>query len=427
MPVTVLVGGQWGDEGKGKIVDALTSGYKAVVRYQGGPNAGHTVVRGSQRLVLHQLPTGILHSSCLCYIAPGVVLDPWALRAEIAEVQAAGFGTENLVISPACHVIMPWHRLIDELSEVEAGDRAIGTTRRGIGPCYVDKYSRRGLRFADFLDPARLELQIRRRCAELDPRLDEAGITRLDARLILEDSLALGRELRDYLGDTARALADLLAAGDSVLMEGAQGALLDVDWGTYPFVTSSSPVAGGACTGGGVPPTAVDRVIGIFKCYATRVGNGPFPSAFPDADFEQSFRLRAGEFGATTGRPRRCGWFDMVAARQSARINGFTDLAITKLDILDSEPEIRVCTGYRVGGTVFDHFPEDSALLEGTVEPIWTVWPGWQGRVSDARTFEELPPQARDFLCYLADSLGARLSWVSTGADHKSLLSLQAD
>lgn len=424
MPVTVLVGGQWGDEGKGKIVDALSAGYKAVVRYQGGPNAGHTVVRDGRRLVLHQLPTGVLHPDCLCYIAPGVVLDPWALRTEIAEVQAAGHGTENLVISPACHVIMPWHRLLDELAEREAGSRAIGTTRRGIGPCYVDKYSRRGLRFADFLDPTRLDEQVGLRCAELAGRLAAVGLPPLDPEQIREDSRALGRELKEYVGDTAFALAGMLAAGDSVLMEGAQGALLDVDWGTYPYVTSSNPVAGGACTGGGVPPTSIDRVIGIFKAYTTRVGNGPFPSAFDDPVYEEAFRHRAGEFGATTGRPRRCGWFDMVAARQSARINGFTDLAITKLDILDGEPGIKVCVAYRLGDTVLDHFPEDTTLLEGPIEPIWEVWPGWEGQVADAKTYQDLPVQARRFLEYLADSLGARLSWVSTGPDRSRLLCL---
>ncbi|MCB1046870.1 MAG: adenylosuccinate synthase [Calditrichaeota bacterium] len=423
MPVSILVGGQWGDEGKGKIVDALSPRFKAVVRYQGGPNAGHTVVRGGRRLVLHQLPTGILHPDCLCYISPGVVLDPWALRTEIAEVQAAGHGSENLIISPACHVIMPWHLVLDDLAEREAGQKAIGTTRRGIGPCYVDKISRRGLRFADFLDPARLIPRIQERCLELADRLKAAGLPLLDVDQILEDSLAVGRELQDYLGDTSRPVNDLLAEGADVLMEGAQGALLDVDWGTYPFVTSSNPIAGGACTGGGVSPMQVRQVIGIFKAYTTRVGNGPFPSAFDDPEFEDEFRRRAGEFGATTGRPRRCGWFDMVAARQSARVNGFTDLAITKLDILDGVKEILVCTAYRLNGVLHEHFPEDTSLLEGPVEPIWSRWPGWQGQVAEAKSYEDLPVEARTYLEFLADSLNARLSWVSTGPERSLLLS----
>ncbi|MCA9783170.1 MAG: adenylosuccinate synthase [Candidatus Cloacimonetes bacterium] len=423
MPVSILVGGQWGDEGKGKIVDALSPRFKAVVRYQGGPNAGHTVVRGGRRLVLHQLPTGILHPDCLCYISPGVVLDPWALRTEIAEVQAAGHGSENLIISPACHVIMPWHLVLDDLAEREAGQKAIGTTRRGIGPCYVDKISRRGLRFADFLDPARLIPRIQERCLELADRLKAAGLPLLDVDQILEDSLAVGRELQDYLGDTSRPVNDLLAEGADVLMEGAQGALLDVDWGTYPYVTSSNPIAGGACTGGGVSPMQVRQVIGIFKAYTTRVGNGPFPSAFDDPEFEDEFRRRAGEFGATTGRPRRCGWFDMVAARQSARVNGFTDLAITKLDILDGVKEILVCTAYRLNGVLHEHFPEDTSLLEGPVEPIWSRWPGWQGQVAEAKSYEDLPVEARTYLEFLADSLNARLSWVSTGPERSLLLS----
>ncbi len=415
MPVTIVVGGQWGDEGKGKIVDALSAGFRAVVRYQGGPNAGHTVVRDDRRLVLHQLPTGILQADVHCFLAPGVVLDPWALRQEIDELHSAGFNSEMLVISPACHVIMPWHRDLDGCQEDRAGGGAIGTTRRGIGPCYIDKTARRGIRFADFVDEERLRHRIEAHRESIDAQLMQAGKPVLDVEALLEECRPLMRELIDYLGDSARPVRNMLEAGEAVLMEGAQGTLLDVDWGTYPFVTSSNPLAGGACTGGGVSPMTVERVIGIFKTYQTRVGNGPFPSEFQDEAFHDEFRQRAGEFGATTGRNRRCGWFDLVAARHSARINGLTDLVFTKLDILSGLPDIQVCVGYRVGGEVLEDFPEDSALLEGPVEAVFRTLPGWEGDLSRASSLEELPKNARAYLDFLSAEMGCRIGWVSTG------------
>ncbi len=422
MPVTVLVGGQWGDEGKGKLVDTLVPGVKAVVRYQGGPNAGHTVYHGDQKLVLHQVPTGILHSGVLCAIAPGVLLDPWELMEEIATLGAAGCDTSNLVVSPSCHIIMPWHRLLDAAGEDREGTVAIGTTRRGIGPCAMHKAERRGVRLGDILDEQRLGSLLDSLLPRINEQLRVLRCDTIDRDGLLEKCRLASDALRPFVGDTQLPLWKLHCAGERVLMEGAQGTLLDIDWGTYPFVTSTSPVAGGACTGGGIPPTAVDQVVGIFKAYVTRVGNGPFPTEFPAGGFADEFRKLAGEFGATTGRPRRCGWFDEVAARYAARLNGFTGVVITKLDILDGMDEIKICSAYEINGTVYHEMPEDLRLLEEEVKPVYETVPGWPGRTAGVTAFTELPPEAQDYVRGLEARMGVPVEYVSTGPRREELL-----
>ena len=424
MPVTVLVGGQWGDEGKGKLVDTLVPGVAAVVRYQGGPNAGHTVYHGDQKLVLHQVPTGILHKGVSCAIAPGVLLDPWELVEEIKTLKDAGCDTSTLVVSPSCHIIMPWHRSLDAAGEDREGAAAIGTTRRGIGPCAMHKVERRGIRLGDLLDEDRLRGLLAQFLPRVNQQLEALGCATYELETLTNDCLSVGKTLKSCVGDTQLPLWRLHQKGERILMEGAQGALLDIDWGTYPFVTSTSPVAGGACTGGGLPPTAVDQVIGIFKAYTTRVGNGPFPTEFPEGDFADSFRKAAGEFGATTGRPRRCGWFDELAARYSCRLNGYTSLVLTKLDVLDGLEELRICSAYEINGTVYHEMPEDLRLLEEKLIPVYESVPGWSGRTAGCTSFEELPPEAQNYIRGLEARLGVPVAFVSTGPRREELLRL---
>ena len=424
MPVTVLIGAQWGDEGKGKIIDALAPTLQMVVRYQGGPNAGHTVIVGGRRTVLHQVPTGILHEGVACLISPGVLLDPWELLDELAMLRGQGLDPGRVRISPACHLIMPWHRLLDRAREAAlatgGGAGAIGTTGRGMGPCAMDKAGRRGVRLGDLLDPTR------RRAAEqglsrANTELESLGAATLDLRELREACERAAEGLGPHVADTQPLLHGVLARGGRILMEGAQGAMLDLDWGTYPYVTSTHPSAGGACTGGGVPLREIDQVIGICKVYATRVGNGPFPSEFAPGAFADSFRERAGEYGATTGRPRRCGWFDAVAARYACRLNGFTELVLTKLDVLDGMPEIQAATGYQLDGRLHEEMPEDLRLLEAGVTPRWRSFPGWEGSAG-AAAWEELPAAARSYLAWLEQDLGTPVSWVSNGPERRQLL-----
>ncbi len=425
MPVTVLIGAQWGDEGKGKIIDALAPGLQMVVRYQGGPNAGHTVIVGGKRTVLHQVPTGILHPGIACLISPGVLLDPWELLDELAMLRENGVDLERLTVSPACHLIMPWHRLLDRAREAaldrQAGPgAAIGTTGRGMGPCAMDKAGRRGVRLGDLLDPARraaCEAGLAAANAELES-LGAEPLARADLHAALERGAA---GLAPHLGDTRPLLHGVLQRGGRVLMEGAQGMMLDLEWGTYPFVTSTHPSAGGACTGGGVPLREVDQVIGIGKAYCTRVGNGPFPTEFEPGAFADGFRTAAGEFGATTGRPRRCGWFDAVAMRYACQLNGFTDLVLTKLDVLDGQPEVKAAVAYELDGRRLSEMPEDLRLLERGPRPIWRTFPGWQGS-ADARSWNELPQPVLDYLAWLEEDLGTRISWVSNGPERSQLL-----
>ena len=414
MPVTIVIGAQWGDEGKGKVVDLLAPEVDIVARYQGGANAGHTIKWEDKEFVLHLIPSGIFHEGTECVIGNGVVIDPVALMDEIRQVEALGFQVEGrLHISHTAHLIMPYHKRLDQAKETYRDAGAIGTTGRGIGPAYVDKFARNGIRVVDLLDRDSLRAKLEAALEEKNDLLAKVyGAERIDVDTMVEEYVDFDRRIDPFVTDTSALLHRALADGKRVLAEGAQGSLLDVDHGTYPFVTSSHPTAGGCCTGLGVPPTAVDRVIGIVKAYSTRVGNGPFPTELTDATGER-LRATGQEFGATTGRPRRCGWLDLVALAYATRINGFTDLAITKLDVLAGLDEIQVCTAYRIDGKTTDRFPTDLDTLE-RAEPVYETLPGFSD-LTHATSMDELPPEAQSYLRFLSDRLGVPISTVSTG------------
>ncbi len=420
MPVHVIVGAQWGDEGKGKIVDHLSENIDIVARYQGGANAGHTVVipgtKGApaREFVLHLIPSGIFHRHVTCVIGNGIVLDPIALMSEIEQLESAGVRVSGrLLISHNAHLIMPYHKLLD--SAREQGDQRIGTTGRGIGPAYIDKYMRTGIRVVDLLNRDVLCAKLKRTIEANNELLTKLYHSKkLDVDAIINEYQEFDKKIDPYVTDTSRYLNAALAKGKRILAEGAQGALLDVDHGTYPFVTSSSPTSGGACTGLGIPPTAITSVIGIVKAYSTRVGNGPFPTELKDATGDR-LREIGGEYGATTGRPRRCGWLDLVSLRYSVQVNGIRSVAITKLDVLDSFDEIRVCTGYRTGGKLRTHFPTDVPTLEA-VEPEYRTFRGWNTPTSDVRSYRKLPPRARAYVEAVRRLLGTNISMVSVGA-----------
>jgi adenylosuccinate synthase len=424
MPVSILIGAQWGDEGKGKIIDVLSQNTSLVVRYQGGPNAGHTVIANGRKVVLHQVPTGILHKNVKCAIAPGVLLDPWELQKEMLELIDAGADFSQLSISPACHVILPWHRRLDAAREDRKDAISIGTTRRGLGPCAMDKTGRKGLRIGDLLDDQRLQKRIAEHLPDINQELQILGQELFNEADLINECQQIANVIRPLVRDVRPIMEAAIAANEGVLMEGAQGVLLDIDWGTYPFVTSSSPVAGGACTGGGAPVSAIDSIIGVFKVYTTRVGNGPFPTEFPEGKFADDFRNGAGEFGATTGRARRCGWLDLVAARYVCSLNGLTDIAFTKLDILDQLAEIQVCVAYDIDGVRYERMPEDMRLLEGSVNPVYNSVAGWQEDTSKCKTFDALPENAKSYIRFLEKYLATTVSWVSNGPDREQLITL---
>ncbi|MCS7302931.1 MAG: adenylosuccinate synthase [Candidatus Kapabacteria bacterium] len=417
--VTVIVGAQWGDEGKGKIVDALAPEAHIVARYQGGANAGHTVVCEGKTIVLHLIPSGILHEHVQCVIGNGVVLDPVALRQEIAMLEDMGVRVRGrLFISHKAHVIMPYHKLLDHAREQQQG---IGTTGRGIGPAYIDKYSRVGIRVVDLLDRRVLEEKLRHNLAEKNALLAKVyGAEQLDVEAIVAEYLEFDRFIDEFVTDTTTLLHTALREGKRILAEGAQGALLDVDHGTYPFVTSSNPTSGGACTGLGIPPTAVDRIIGLAKAYSTRVGNGPFPTELHGSEGEL-LRQLGSEYGATTGRPRRCGWLDLVALRYSVMVNGITELVLTKLDVLGMLPRIKVCTRYRLGGTVLKSFPVDVPTLDN-VEPEYIELESWQCPLEDVTSFDALPRQAQALVELVEEHCGVPVRLLSTGAAREQII-----
>jgi adenylosuccinate synthase len=433
MPVSIVIGAQWGDEGKGKVVDLVSQNVDIVARYQGGANAGHTIKWGkgdeAREFVLHLIPSGIFQEGVTCVIGNGVVIDPVALMEEVRQVEALGYDVAGrLLISHNAHLIMPYHKRLDQAKERYRDAEAIGTTGRGIGPAYMDKFGRTGIRVVDLLDREGLRRKLRSAIEEKNELLRKLyGDEGLDVDRIVEEYVDFDRRIDPLVTDTTDFLTRALADGKRILAEGAQGSLLDVDHGTYPYVTSSHPTAGGCCTGLGVPPTAVDRVIAIVKAYTTRVGNGPFPTELTD---ETGERLRAtgAEFGATTGRPRRCGWLDLVALRYTTRINGFTELAITKLDVLAGLPELKVCTEYRVtrpDGTEkrTDRFPSDLATLE-RVEPLYETLPGFDGDLGKIERVEDLPQTAQDYLAFVSDFLGVPISLVSTGPNREETLEM---
>lgn len=424
MPVSIVIGSQWGDEGKGKIVDLLSPEVDVVARYQGGANAGHTIVwenedGSTDEFVLHLVPSGIFHEGVTCVIGNGVVLDPKAVLEEIEKIKSLGIDVEGrLKISHNAHLIMPYHKAIEVAQEEErasaSDDDEIGTTGRGIGPAYTDKFARTGIRVVDLLDEDVLRRKLRRSLEEKNAILrDVYDAEALDVDRIVEEYVEFDQKIDNYVTDTSTYLSNALDDGARVLAEGAQGSLLDVDFGSYPYVTSSHPTAGGCCTGLGVSPTEIDRVLGIAKAYCTRVGNGPFPTEL-DNDAGQRLRKQGAEFGATTGRPRRCGWLDLVALRYTSMINGFNELAVTKLDVLSGMESLKVCTEYRYEGKTTRRFPSEPHNLN-RVEPIYETLPGWEVDISGVRHVENLPTEARDYLSFIADYLDVEIGLLSNG------------
>jgi adenylosuccinate synthase len=411
MNIAVL-GAQWGDEGKGKIVDLLTPNFSIVARYQGGHNAGHTVYASGRKFVLRLLPSGILHERVTCVIGNGVVIDPQALFAEIDELAAAGISIgDRLVISDKAHLILPYHRDLDLLSEARRGERRIGTTSRGIGPAYEDKIGRRGIRVGDLANPASLAEAVQH---NVDARNRLIPESTMDAHQVLDELGRAWQRMAPWVTDVSLFLARARQAGRSILYEGAQGTLLDIDHGTYPYVTSSNATAGGVCTGLGVGPRAIDAVLGVAKAYTTRVGEGPLPTELT-GEIGNRLRETGQEFGAVTGRPRRCGWYDAVAVRYAVRVNGLDALALTKLDVLDGLPEIQVCTSYRCRGASLTEMPGDLAQLSAC-EPVYETSPGWTTPTRSVRRFDDLPREARAYIARLEEITGVPAAIVSTGS-----------
>ena len=414
MANTILVGAQWGDEGKGKIIDVLTEDADIVVRYAGGNNAGHTVIVAGQKFVLHLIPSGILRSGKTCVIGNGVVLDPIGLVSEIEGLEKLGVKVtpDNFLISETAHVVFPYHRELDGARELAKGKGKIGTTKRGIGPCYGDKAARVGLRVSDLISPERFAAKLKASVQDANAHLKGLGAKPVSYKKILADYTAAAEVLRAHVANTVVYLHDATRAKKGILFEGAQGTFLDLDHGTYPYVTSSNTTAGGACTGSGVPPHKMNKVVGVMKAYTTRVGEGPLPTE--NQEISDLLHGMGREFGATTGRARRCGWFDAVATRHATMVNGIDELAVTNLDGLDTLATIKVCTGYRVGSVKFDHLPNDIEVL-ALCEPVYEERPGWQVDTSKARKWKELPPKARDYLKFIADQTGAKLAIASVG------------
>lgn len=401
MASVVVIGTQWGDEGKGKITDFLAEKADMVVRYQGGSNAGHTVVVEDKEYKLHLVPSGILYPDKTCIIGNGVALDPIELVQELEGLEQRGVDTSNLRISGSAHIVMNYHRILDGLEEQRRGSGRIGTTGRGIGPAYYDKVSRRGLRVASLIDPDGFREQFTANINLVNESLITAKMETLDAGSLVDKYLTVGEKLRPHITDTSLLINQALCRGDRVLFEGAQGTLLDLDHGTYPYVTSSYPIAAGACLGSGVGPTRIGRVIGVVKAYCTRVGEGPFPTEL-SGDQGKILRDRGNEFGTTTGRPRRCGWLDMVALRYAVRINGLGGLAITKLDVLDTLATLKIAVAYRYRGQVLTEFPTEVSVLR-ECEPVYEELPGWQSSTEEARSFNQLPLAARDYIQRIID------------------------
>jgi adenylosuccinate synthase len=416
MPNIVVVGAQWGDEGKGKVVDVITPHVNVVVRFQGGNNAGHTVVVGREKYVLHSIPSGILHAGCRCVIGCGVVIDPRSLIEEMEALVRRGVTLDgNLFISKNAHLIMPYHPALDLASEAKLGHRRIGTTGRGVGPAYVDKAARVGIRMADLLDEGLFREKLEANIAQKNRLLrDIYDAQTFMVEEILNPYLRYAGWLAPYITDTALLLSRWIDGGYSVLFEGAQATMLDLDHGTYPFITSSSTTAGGAATGTGVPPTRIDGILGVAKAYTTRVGSGPLPTEMsgPIAD---AIRARGNEYGATTGRPRRCGWFDAVVLRYAVRVNGYDTVALTKLDVLDQCETIKVCTGYRYRGEILTEFPPEETVLKG-VEPVYEELSGWGTPTGGVKNEHDLPAKARRYLERLEELVGVPFCLISTGA-----------
>jgi adenylosuccinate synthase len=422
MPGTVIIGTQWGDEGKGKIVDLLAEDAAVIVRFQGGNNAGHTIVRDGEEFKFHLIPSGILYPGKACVIGNGVVVDPAVLTAELDGLRRRGIDVSGLRISANAHLIMPYHVMLDTAGEAKLGKLEIGTTKRGIGPCYADKSARLGIRVQDLLDAKILRKKI---AAALEPKQQLlrpfARDPKLDLHTMTEEYLRYGHRLEPYIADTSRLCWEALDSGQTVLFEGAQAALLDLDHGTYPIVTSSNPIAGAACVGAGVGPTDIDEVWGVCKAYTTRVGAGPFPTELDD-EIGDRMRESGHEYGTTTGRPRRCGWLDLVALRYATRLNRLSSLAITKLDVLSGLDPLRVAVRYRGReGAVFEHFPYHQTILH-TASAEYEELPGWEADITGARRQSELPQEARDYLAAISDYAGVPVGLVGVGPDREQVI-----
>lgn len=419
MPATIIVGSQWGDEGKGKIVDLLARNVDIVARYQGGANAGHTIKFNNQQFVLHLIPSGIFHPNVTCVIGNGVVIDPVALVSEIEAVKGMGVDiTGRLLISHNAHLIMPYHKKLDSVSEAQHGSAKIGTTGRGIGPAYYDKAARTGIKIVDLLDRDVLSAKLRKNIEANNELLKKIyNVEELNIEDIIQEYVEFDKKIDEFITNTVYYLNNALKEGKKLILEGAQGALLDIDHGTYPYVTSSNPISGGACTGLGIPPTSITSVLGVVKAYSTRVGYGPYPTE-QDNEVGEKLRKIGSEFGATTGRARRCGWLDLMALQYSIMINGIKYIAITKLDVLDELDEIKICTGYRIGSKVLKNFPNDLKTLE-QVEPIYETFPGWNAPISEIREFSKLPENCQKYLKAIEEYTETSIKIVSVGPERE--------
>jgi adenylosuccinate synthase len=420
MSVTAVVGCHWGDEGKGKLIDYLAARADMVIRYNGGANAGHSIHNEFGDFALHLVPSGIFYPRVTCVVGPGTAVDPGALLTELADLEAKGIDTGGLRISDRAHVVMPYHKLIDELEETARGGRMQGTTKRGIGPCYTDKVARIGVRMDDLLDPTFLKDELPWVIAQKNRLLTRLyDHEPLDAEALVEECRHWGEQLRGKIVDCTPLVLGAVNAGKSIILEGQLGVQRDLDWGIYPYVTSSSAIAGGAASGAGIPPSAIANVVGVLKGYTTSVGEGPFPTELTDAIGDQ-LREIGQEFGASTGRPRRCGWFDAVAARFAAQVNGCTAMAIVKLDPLDIFPVLRICTGYEVDGKVITHMPTTRTLARA--RPVMEELPGWETPTTKARTFADLPGGAQNYVLRLEELIGVHVRYVGVGASREALI-----
>ncbi len=426
--IIVIIGAQWGDEGKGKVVDLLADRFDVVARYQGGHNAGHSVYVGDRSFVLRLLPSGIIHPEKVCVLGNGMVIDPKAFFEEVDQISEKGVlvTPDRLKVSSRAHLIMPYHRALDHTSEERLGNEKIGTTLRGIGPAYEDKAGRRGIRVADALSPEILKLRVERNLEEANRIIVLFGNQPLRADEILEEMSPLVERLRPFVAETSHFLAEARKADRKILLEGAQATLLDVDHGTYPYVTSSNPTAGGASVGAGIPPHHITGVLGIVRTYATRVGEGPFPTEMLDDEepVAHLIRERGNEYGSVTRRPRRCGWFDAVATRYAAELNGFDSIALTKLDVLDELDEIKVCVGYEIEDSAIDTFPAVSHDLR-LIRPRYETLPGWSSSTLGITDFDQLPKAAQDYVGFLSDSVGVEIGLISTGPERDQTIILK--
>ncbi|MEW6163329.1 MAG: adenylosuccinate synthase [Nitrospirota bacterium] len=425
MPNVIIVGAQWGDEGKGKIVDYLSEKADVIARYQGGHNAGHTVVINDEKFIFHLIPSGILREGKICLIGNGVVIDPAALIEEINGLKERGVEVRGkLLLSKNAHLIMPYHRAIDMESERFRGTKMIGTTGRGIGPAYVHKMARMGIRVIDMVQPSVFMEKLKTNLYDINFLLENLyKVPRFDAEDIYREYMSYAEKLSEYIADTDVILNRMISENKNILFEGAQGTLLDIDHGTYPYVTSSNAIAGGACTGLGVGPTKISKVLGVAKAYTTRVGSGPFPTEINDP-LGDMLREKGGEYGATTGRPRRCGWLDMVVLKHSARINGFTGIAITKLDVLDGLDVIKICTSYKYKGRIYEEFPKEIDVIEGC-DPLYEEMEGWSTSTTGIRDFNKLPEAAKAYIKKIEETLGVEVQLISTGQKRDKIIKLK--